>query len=135
MRGLLVAAALLLAVSPLRAQTVDPELEKAIQARDAAIRAGDAETWSRYTMDDFVMVRPDGVVVTKAQRMMYIKTGKVDPVKPSSKVEMRVYGDTVIETWRPERPDYGPSQMVSVWVKQGGQWKVAHLQFTPIVKK
>ena len=134
MRSLLVAAALLLAVSPLRAQTVDPELEKAIQARDAAIRAGDAETWSRYTTDDFVMVIPDGVVVTKAQRMMYIKTGKIDPVKPLSKVELRVYGDAVIEFWRPERAD-GPVQLVSVWVKQGGRWKVAHLQFTPVLKK
>ena len=95
MRSLVVAAALLITFTPLRAQTIDPALEKARQARNEATRASDAETWRRYTTDDFLIVGPEGQVATKTQRMAAYKAGTVtaSPPPKTLKHELRVYGE------------------------------------------
>jgi len=48
-------------------------------------------------------------------------------------VKVRAYGDTVIRTSR-TRNQTGVSHFMEVWVKQGGQWKAAHTQFSQAAK-
>jgi hypothetical protein len=116
------------------AQTVDPALEKARQARDAARISGDEQTWGRYTTDDFMIMNGSGQQ-TKSERMAAIKGNKsgTAPSPKSSDLRLRVYGDTVIRTARQDPPT-GAVMLTEVWVKQSGTWKVAHVQFTPVQK-
>ena len=127
MRYLLAAISLLIAVSGIPAQSVDPAMEKALKARLAALAAGDEQSWGRYTTDDFVAVEADGQTKSKAQRMAEIKGNKA-PRPRSAEETLRAYGDTVIRTLRGEGQSV--RRMIEVWVKEGGQWKVAHVQFT-----
>jgi len=125
---LTVAAAFLCAVA-VTAQTIDPSMTKADQTRRAALEAGDEQTWGRHTTDDFVAISADGQIKTKAQRMAEIKGNKTTLPQPSE-VKLRGYGDTVLRTLRGQNG----TLMIEAWVKQGGQWKVAHVQFTPIAR-
>src|SRR5437870_3966564 len=52
------------------------DLKAAMEARSAALAAGDEQAWARYTTDDFMNTTADGVVVTKTQRMAAIKGRK-----------------------------------------------------------
>ena len=136
MRLAIIAAVLLsFCASAASAQTIDPALEKAQQARSAARIAGDEQTWGRYTTDDFVVISTDGQIRTKAQRMTAIKGTKVTtPQSRSSDLRQRVYGDTVVRTTRNDSQD-GAQLITTVWVKQGGAWKTAHVQFTAVPRE
>jgi hypothetical protein len=48
--------ALLLSTSALAQAPPDPALQKAVEAREAALAAGDADTWGRFTTDDFMRI-------------------------------------------------------------------------------
>jgi len=114
---------------------LDPVLKKAADARLAAQRAGNAEEWSKYTTDDFLLTTAAGVVKTKQQRM--IEIGSHPPITtsdpPPTDDKWRVYGTTVIRTSRVI--DNGlPRRSTTVWVKQLGGWKAAAGQLTPIAQ-
>jgi hypothetical protein len=129
------AFALFVLVATASAQAPPPDFEKAREARTAAQRAGNEQEWGRYTTDDFTVVGPTGTVQTKADRMAAIKGNKLAaPPPPQSDRKLRVYGDTVIETFVLDG-DAGPTRFTSVWVKQSGTWKVASVHQTLITKK
>ena len=62
----------------------DPGLKNAVEAREAALAAGDAETWGRFTTDDFLRIEADGVITTKADRMAQFKA---EPMRPRERSE------------------------------------------------
>jgi len=101
----------------------DPGLKNAVEAREAALAAGDAETWGRFTTDDFLRIEADGVITTKADRMAQLKA---EPMRPRERSEhlWRMYGPTAIETWRQTRPGQ-VLRITQVWVLRDGQWQVA----------
>src|SRR4030095_15767835 len=107
---LTVAPAVLCAVAA-TAQTIDPEMKKAQQARLAALGAGDDQTWGRYTTDDFVGVGFGGRTQTKVSRMAEIKGTKWTPPPGSSEETFRVYGETVIRTLRTSGAQ-GPTRLI-----------------------
>jgi len=116
-------------------QSPPPDLQKAVEARDAARRAGDEQGWGRYTTDDFVLVVPTGTVSTKAERMAAIKGNKATTAPPQqSDHKWRIYGDTAIETFV-QNTEGGPTRFTGVWVKQAGIWKTASVHQTLITKK
>jgi hypothetical protein len=130
-RAILGVAVVLVFTGPSFAQPSD--LKAAMDARNAALAAGDEQTWARYTTDDFINTNADGVVVTKTQRMAAIKGTK--STAPSAKVteeRFRTYGDTVIQTWRAEQQP--PVRYTQVWVRQAGVWKVATVHLARITK-
>jgi len=138
MRFVIAIAGLLIATSVGSAQTVDPALIKAEKTRTAARFAGDVETWNRYITDDFVLVGPNGQANTKSQRGDLIRSGKTKGIVEQDKItdeKFRLYGDTTIRSYHLQGPGGGVSYLLEVWVKQGGEWKLAHAQFTPIIKK
>ena len=89
--------------------------------------------------DDFILVGPNGQASTKSQRGELIRTGKTKGTVGQDKItdeKFRMYGDTTIRTYHLEGAGGGGvSYLLEVWVKQGGEWKLAHAQFTPIVKR
>jgi ketosteroid isomerase-like protein len=125
--------AFFVAASLAYAQAPPADLQKAIDARAAAQRAGDEQGWGRYTTDDFMVVNPDGTVLTKADRMAQIKGNKAagPPTEPTDR-KVRVYGDTAIIT---TIQGANPTRFTTVWVKQAGAWKVASVHQTSITKK
>ena len=73
MRRLAFALVSVLLASTAWAQDIDPDLQQAMDARDAARVAGDSEEWGRYTTDDFLATASDSAVLTKAERMASIE--------------------------------------------------------------
>ena len=135
MRAVLIAAAVV-ATHTLSAQTLDPAFQKARAAWGAAIETADSEGFMRYTTDDFIYVSAEGQIMTRAERMAANKGNIKRP--PLRDPKVRVYGDTVITSGRGVLNVRGVMQemrVVQVWVKQNGEWKVAHAQNTLIADK
>jgi hypothetical protein len=113
------------------AQKIDPEFLKARQARVQALDKGDQAALERYTADEFIVTGPTGIVENKAQRV-----GRANKPQPQTAAfedeKITPYGDdTVILTWR-QSQGQGGARFLEVWVKEGGAWKVAAVQITPI---
>lgn len=121
-------------------QTATPQSqpEKALQdaagARIKSMGSGDAEGWGKYTTDDFIVIQADGVVKTKAQRMTEIKSTPNSPAGASTPTDQkwRMYGSSTAVNTVQSSVDGKPTRITSVWVKQGGEWKVASVQLTTI---
>lgn len=106
-------------------------LQDAADARMKAMRSGDAEGWGKYTTDDFIVIEPDGTQKTKTQRMTEIKGTPSTATQPTDQ-KWRAYGtDTAVST-ATVTIDGKPTRVTSVWVKQGGPWKVASVQLTTV---
>jgi hypothetical protein len=129
MRGLTsVLAVLLVGAQVASSQGVTTTVEQAVQRRDAAVRERDGAAWARLQTDDFMHVGPDGEVRDKAQRAADVSRGLT--AQTPSDARIRVYGETAVRTFVA-----GEFRRVEVWVRQGGEWKLAHAQFTAIAKK
>jgi hypothetical protein len=103
------------------------ELQQAIQARDAAVAKQDAATWDRLTMPDFIVVRPEGILMNKAERLAQLKTAKPE-ARPKPKQEQFIrHGDTVLR----QLQEANGTLWIDVWVKDGQTWRVASSQGTP----
>jgi Domain of unknown function (DUF4440) len=50
-----------------------------MRARLEAVWKKDAATWSRLTADEFMIVVPEGRLMTKAERLAALKTEKPQP--------------------------------------------------------
>lgn len=138
MRAVLIAAAAVLATHTLSAQALDPTFQKARAARGAAIAAGDGEGLMRYTTDDFVYIGAEGQMQTRAERMSLNNGLERPPRQPLKDLKVRVYGDTVITSGQGVQNVRGvmqPIRVTQIWVKQNGEWKVAHAQNTVIAGK
>jgi hypothetical protein len=78
------------------AAEIPAELKQAIHARDEAVTNRDASTWDRLTMPGFIAVRPEGRLMSKAERLAQLKAEKPEP-RPKPKQEQFIrYGDTVL---------------------------------------
>jgi Domain of unknown function (DUF4440) len=112
----------------------DPTLKKAVDARQAALWAGNAEEWGKYTTDDFLVTGADGVVKTKQQRMTEIAGHPITtPAASPTDDKWRQYGTTAIRT-SSGVINGKPTRFTTVWVKQQGVWKVAAVQLTNIAQ-
>ena len=105
---------------------IPEELEQAVRARDQAVEKKDASTWDRMTMPGFIVVRPEGRLMSKAERLAQIKTEKAE-ARPKPKQEQFIqYGDTVIRQLQEANGTF----WIDVWVKDGKSWRVASSQGT-----
>ena len=123
--------------APSWAQSVDPALQKAAEARVAARFAGDADAYGRFTLEDAIITNSNGAMESRAVRMKAIQGNPVKTPRPKvSDEKYRMFGDTAIRTWRQDEPNAEGqnrgTRWIEVWVKQKGEWKVASLQFTNI---
>lgn len=113
---------------------IDPELEAAMHERARSEREADVETFARLTTDDFVLVNTRGQLLDKSARIAQVREGRQPRFEAISAAErVRMYGaDTALRTRVATRPDGTQVRMMTVWVKQDGQWKVASTQVTRI---
>ena len=155
MRQLLLwAGILVLALQPAMAQTADKApKEKAKkggsvaeqieslsdQGREAALK-GDTSFLENYTTDDYTTVAGMGTAMSKSEDIQLRKSGdvKYSAIEVSDK-KVRVYGNSAVLTATADTKGTlknndisGKYRIVQVWVKQGGKWKIAHMQSTKI---
>ena len=133
----------LIFASSLLAQSVPSAFTKARAERDAAMKSNDANVYGRYTIDDFVVVMPDGGMQTKADRMaLMAKAPKPAqstpaPEQPASARDEKIIpvgSDTIILHWI--APIQGKdARFTEVWVKGSAGWKVAGAHVSMIQQK
>lgn len=134
MRSMLAVGALVVAFVQASAVFVTAQapkgLQEAMDARSKGMASGDAETWGKYTTEDFVVVELTGVMKTRAQRMVELKAPPAATPAPADQ-KVRMYGSAAVATSRVT--SQGKPAMVTVfWVEQQGQWKAAAAQVTAI---
>jgi hypothetical protein len=127
-----IALALTLTTQVHAAQEVPADLQAAIRLRAQAVAGKDAAVWDRLTTADFTTVLEDGRLQTKAERLTQLKGEKPEALPPPPLAErFSTHGNTVIQ--RTQGQDR--SWIVTVWVKDGQDWRVAAVQITPAAKQ
>ncbi len=107
------------------------------QGKEASLK-NDASWFEKNLADDFVGVSGTGMVTDKSSAIAMRKSGdlKYEAIDYSD-AKVRVYGNTALVSGTAavkgalKGQDFsGTYHYVRVWVKQGGQWKIAHSQAT-----
>ena len=152
MRRTLVIAALVLTAAPIalgQQQSARREqrgsVEQAIRQVDneriqAQIHA-DAAALDRIYADDFIGIGPSGTVRTKAQVISDFTSGNLKFQSiTTDDVQVRVYGDTAVETGRSTMngQDKGKAvprdnRFTRVWVKQQGRWRLVANHYSLLI--
>jgi hypothetical protein len=116
------------------ASDVVTELERLEQARCAAISAGDWDALADLLRDDYSHTHSTGVVQDKATYVEHVKGRPRTTTRPG--VRVRIYGDAAIMSGRqintfsePNRPPV-QNEVLQVWVRSDGGWKLAAFQST-----
>jgi ketosteroid isomerase-like protein len=141
------AFAFLALMMPTMGRADDADSEKQVaslskQFREADLK-GDTEAMDALLSDDWVVIEPDGNLVSKAQNARNFKDGSVafEAMDPSE-VKVRVYGDAAVVTSRVhvklkvkgEKVDTHV-RVTEVYVRQGGKWQCVSTQVTSIAGK
>jgi uncharacterized protein (TIGR02246 family) len=117
------------------------QLDKAYAAYRQAIIDADSATLAKLYTDDYTFTNGRGMFLSKEDRLQNIETGATDleSVEVSDR-EVRIYGNTAIDTNQVTlKAKYsgqaasGVYRHLAIWVKQGGRWRLAANQITPIV--
>ena len=151
---LLWAGVFVLALQPAMGQTADKapkekdkkggsvaeQIEKlSDEGREAALK-GDVSFLENNTADDYTAIGGTGNVMSKSDAIQMRKSGdvKYSAIDVSDK-KVRVYGDTAVLTATADlkgtvkdKDISGKYRIGQVWVKQGGKWKIAHMQSTKV---
>jgi ketosteroid isomerase-like protein len=93
--------------------------------------------------DDYITTDSDGVVATKAQEMVILKSGEeaVSSVVADD-FRVRVYGDAAVVTYRwvykgqvKGKESSGQERYTDTWVKRGGRWQCVAVHASRIAQK
>jgi len=106
----------------------------------AAQLNNDSDSLQKLMADDFMAIRSDGSLSTRAQEIEHIKSGALTHEKSDIKdVKIRVYGNTAVASVRSYfkgtvngKPLSSTVRVTRVWVKQKGNWKCVALQSTRV---
>jgi len=109
------------------------------QGREAALK-GDVSFLETNTTDDYSAVGGMGTVMSKSDAIQMRKSGdvKYSSIDVSDQ-KVRVYGNSAVLTATADlkgtvkdKDISGKYRIGQVWVKQGGKWKIAHMQSTKV---
>jgi ketosteroid isomerase-like protein len=120
--------------------TAEQQIKTLEAQRIAAILKGDTSFLEKYFADDYVAIRGDGKLSTKAQEIENIKSGitKYESLD-EHELKIRIYGDTAISNGLFSikaiingKPITGDARTTRVWVRQKGNWKLVAFQATRV---
>lgn len=107
------------------------DLQDAMRQRTQAVAGADAAVWDRLTADDFTVVLPNGVMLTKAQRLALLKKEKPRGPAAPQREQIKHYGETYVRRFLGDR-----GWVLEVWTKDdAGKWRVSAVQVTTAAKK
>jgi uncharacterized protein (TIGR02246 family) len=152
MRRTLVIAALVLTAVPIALGQQQSARRKQKGSVEQAIRQvdneriqaqihADAAALDRIYADDFIGVGPSGTVRTKPQVISDFTSGNLKFQSiTTDDVQVRVYGDTAVETGRSTMngQDKGKAvprdnRFTRVWVKQQGRWRLVANHYSLLI--
>jgi Domain of unknown function (DUF4440) len=106
------------------------------QALETANFGHDAKGWADHVSEDFMLIRPNGGLLDKADRMKTIRDQKehstVVHVPEAQWVRVWVYGDTAVMIAHHTLFNGTPYRATRVWILRDGVWKLALSQQTTI---
>ncbi len=119
---------------------MDESLDKLAQDLAKAELRGDVAFLARTLADDFIGIGPRGFMLTKDEWLARHKSGDLRYESFGlDDVKIRVYGDAAVLTGRETlkatyqgHDQQGEFRTTKVFVKQGGDWRLAGLQLSPI---
>jgi hypothetical protein len=109
------------------------------QLRQSAVR-NDPSFIEQHATNDYVGIGAQGRQMSKTQAVQAMRSGDVryQSIDPISTPTVRVFGDTAIVNGEATvkltsfgNPVSGNFRYTRVWVKQGGDWKIASFESTP----
>ncbi len=111
------------------------------QLIEAALK-GDASSLEKYFADDYVAIRGDGKLGTKAQEIENLKSGTTKfESYDVRELKVRIYGDAAItnllyfvKATINGKPYSGDVRATRVWVKQKDDWKLVTHQATRVIQ-
>lgn len=118
---------------------VEQSIRKLDEERIQAQIHADATALNRLYADDFIGVGPSGTLRTKSQVIADFTSGTLKFQSITTEdVEVRVYGNTAVETGRStmKGEDKGKTvpqetRFTRVWVKQQGRWLLVANHYSP----
>lgn len=114
------------------------DVEAVEHARMAAVEKRDADAVARFLTDDFTSIGTAGRRLTKQEYLDGLRANPAPVSMVHDEVQIRVYGDTAVITGRStvtrlaDAAPAGPTRYTHVYVRQGGQWKLAAMQNSTI---
>jgi hypothetical protein len=106
------------------------------QTLETANFGHDAKVWADHVSDDFMLIRPNGGVLNKADRMKAIRDQKehsiVVHVPEAQWVRVWMFGDTAVMIAHHTLFNGTPYRAARVWILRDGVWKLALSQQTII---
>ena len=111
------------------------------RARVAALVVGDVSTAARYHADDFQLVNPVGVVISKAEYLESLATGQLDYVAwEPAEIAVRLGRQQAVIRYRSNLQvtvsgralPKAPHWHIDVYEKRNGKWQVVWSQATRI---
>ena len=122
-------------------RSVEQAIKRLDHERIQAQIGADAVALDRIYADDFIGIGPSGTVRTKPQVMADFTSGELKFQSiTTDDVQLRVYGNTVVETGRSTMigQDKGKAvprenRFTRVWVKQGARWRLVANHYSPLI--
>jgi ketosteroid isomerase-like protein len=124
-------------------ESVEQELIKLANGWNEAWANREIAIFDRILADDFIGPDSDGIVLTKAQEIAWLKSGEI-VVKSAvaDDFKVRVYGDAAVVTYRTTEKgefkgsDYsGQYRYTDTWVKKTSRWQLGAEHFSKIAQK
>ena len=128
------------------AQTSNAKAEQQVRqlcnSLNQALIKADVPTLNKIFADEYTIVRPNGMVVGKAEAVGDVESGKTkfESIEASDS-NIDVYGITAVLTTLEKtsaqiggHPISGQARNTYVCVKRGGQWNVVLRQITPVLQ-
>jgi hypothetical protein len=110
------------------------------QQRQATVR-NDPSFIEQHATSDYVSIGGQGRQMSKSQVVQALRSGDIryQSINIIGSPTVRVYGDSAIVNGQAsvnltayQQPVSGTFRYTRVWVKQGGEWKVASFESTPV---
>ena len=124
-------------------RSVEQIIRRLDHERIQAQIGADAVALNRIYADDFIGIGPSGTVRTKPQVIADFTSGELKFQSiTTDDVQLRVYGNTVVETGRSTMigQDKGKAvprdnRFTRVWIKQGARWRLVANHYSPLIKR
>lgn len=122
-------------------RSVEQVIRQLDQERIQAQIDADAMALDRIYADDFIGIGPSGTVRTKPQVIADFTSGELKFQSiTTDDVQLRVYGNTVVETGRSTMigQDKGKgvprdNRFTRVWIKQGSRWRLVANHYSLLI--
>lgn len=130
---------IVLLAGPLGAADIKSEIAKVAEALNRAAVAHDSDAYTNLLTADFHAITGAGIIRDRQAMSTFIKGGPSVPADlKREEVSTAVYGDAVIqitkELWTRSGGAKVESRVSTVFVRQGGEWKLALRMSTPVAQ-